>query len=206
MPTFDIENIETKTSWAINVDGERFFIGRSARAEVRLRHSSISRHHLLVERKDEGYQFVDLCSTNGTLVNDARRRQGTLANGDVLRMGAFRLRFSLSPKTETTTLHRSKDSSNGSTDREETVKEKKNLPADNDQEKHTAPPPSPTIAAKSGPAPTAESESTETQPTTDAGDDVDDRVGVWALVTLLIMLGACLGLGFFLGHLSALLD
>ncbi len=91
MPRFEVHNLESQSSWDVDVDRDRFFVGRSPKAEICLRHSSISRQHLLIERAGDEYRFVDLCSTNGTLVNDAHHKQGVLRHGDVVRVGAFRI-------------------------------------------------------------------------------------------------------------------
>ena len=99
MTRFQIERVDTGESWEVVVKSDRFFLGRSSNVEVQLAHTSISRKHLLVELKQGVYHFVDLCSTNGTLVNDTRRREGPLADGDVLQLGVFSVRFRVDPAT-----------------------------------------------------------------------------------------------------------
>lgn len=98
MTRFQIESAETGERWEVEVESERFFIGRSPSAEVQLPHTSISRKHLLIELKEGTYHFVDLCSTNGTLINELRRREGLLVDGDTLQIGAFALRFHVGSK------------------------------------------------------------------------------------------------------------
>ncbi len=85
--------------------GERIRIGRGPANEVRLLDPSVSRHHAVIERREETVPGAeadvaprvstwivrDLGSTNGTRVNGERIDGGPLAAGDDLRIGAFDL-------------------------------------------------------------------------------------------------------------------
>ena len=55
---------------------------------------SVSRYHARIERGDGGeYTVVDLGSTNGTFVNNQRKQEGALRDGDYLRIGNCIYRF-----------------------------------------------------------------------------------------------------------------
>ena len=69
-------------------------IGRSAESDVYLLNSSISSHHAEIHRRREGsFYIVDLASTNGVYVNDAKVAQVELHDGDLIELGEVRLRF-----------------------------------------------------------------------------------------------------------------
>jgi pSer/pThr/pTyr-binding forkhead associated (FHA) protein len=68
-----------------------FLIGRGADCELRLRVSSVSRHHCLVRLGNNEATLVDLGSSNGTYVNGQRvRSQAALHSGDELQVGTCR--------------------------------------------------------------------------------------------------------------------
>jgi HD-GYP domain-containing protein (c-di-GMP phosphodiesterase class II) len=73
-------------SWT---SGSRLRVGRVSGLEIRLDHSSVSRHHAEVAPTDEGWIARDLGSTNGTFVNGLRIGQAgrDLRAGDVLQFG-----------------------------------------------------------------------------------------------------------------------
>jgi pSer/pThr/pTyr-binding forkhead associated (FHA) protein len=80
----------------IPLNQPEFLIGRGADCDLRLRVSSISRHHCLIRLVNEEATLVDLGSSNGTYLNGDRvRSQAPLHNGDELRMGAFSFRVEL---------------------------------------------------------------------------------------------------------------
>lgn len=71
-------------------------IGRETDNEIRLDHSTVHRYHAIIERRlGEGYVIADLSDTNGNgvLVNGERIFHRLLRNGDVITLGAARLRF-----------------------------------------------------------------------------------------------------------------
>jgi len=69
-------------------------IGRSNDNDIRLLNDSISLHHAEIHRRREGDFFiVDLASTNGVFVNDAKVHQGELKSNDIIELGEVRLRF-----------------------------------------------------------------------------------------------------------------
>jgi pSer/pThr/pTyr-binding forkhead associated (FHA) protein len=65
-----------------------FLIGRGTDCDLRLRVSSVSRHHCLIRLTGDGATLVDLGSSNGTYLNGKRvRSQADLHHGDELRLG-----------------------------------------------------------------------------------------------------------------------
>lgn len=69
-------------------------IGRSDQNDIVFRNDSVSIHHaeLFLQRNGE-FSIVDLNSTNGVFVNDAKVAQAVLNNKDVVEIGEVRLRF-----------------------------------------------------------------------------------------------------------------
>lgn len=58
--------------------------------------SGVSRRHALIRRKKNGYEIIDLDSTNGTWVNEKRltpTKAYELQNGATIRMGQLRLQI-----------------------------------------------------------------------------------------------------------------
>jgi pSer/pThr/pTyr-binding forkhead associated (FHA) protein len=68
-------------------------IGRSLAADVRLDDPTVSRRHALIVRHPEGVRVLDDRSLNGVFVNDARVDSRTLADGDEIIIGRYRLAF-----------------------------------------------------------------------------------------------------------------
>ena len=69
-------------------------IGRSANSDIRLEDPTVSRHHaLLVRSADDEVRVLDDRSLAGVRLNGARVECGTLAEGDELAIGCFRLYF-----------------------------------------------------------------------------------------------------------------
>jgi pSer/pThr/pTyr-binding forkhead associated (FHA) protein len=68
-----------------------FLIGRGADCDLRLRVSSVSRHHCIVRVSGEETLLIDLGSSNGTFVNNhCVRSQAVLHSGDEVRIGTCR--------------------------------------------------------------------------------------------------------------------
>jgi pSer/pThr/pTyr-binding forkhead associated (FHA) protein len=81
------------------LDQGRIAIGRSAGADVRLPHLSVSESHATLEQSGGGYSLRDEGSTNGTHVNGVLLvplRARTLQTGDEIEIGAFQLIFHVS--------------------------------------------------------------------------------------------------------------
>ncbi len=68
-------------------------IGRSLAADVRLDDPTISRRHALIVRGPDGPRLMDDRSLNGVFVNDERVEWRTLAHGDEIIVGRYRLHF-----------------------------------------------------------------------------------------------------------------
>jgi pSer/pThr/pTyr-binding forkhead associated (FHA) protein len=78
------------------LDQVRIAIGRSAGADVRLPHLSVSESHATLEQAGGGYSLRDEGSTNGTRVNGVPLvplRTRTLKEGDQIEIGTFVLSF-----------------------------------------------------------------------------------------------------------------
>ncbi len=68
-------------------------IGRTPDCAIALSDPQVSRHHAEVRRGDFGFRIVDLGSTNGTQVNGVVVKEHSLADGDVIVVGATSLRY-----------------------------------------------------------------------------------------------------------------
>ena len=62
-------------------------VGRAPRADFVVDAALVSRLHCRLTASDEGVDVVDLDSTNGTYINDARVKTGCIKSGDRLRVG-----------------------------------------------------------------------------------------------------------------------
>ena len=77
------------------LSGSRVVIGRSREADIVLQDPNISRRHAELRRADEGWQIVDLGSTNGIKVNGRRVDNQALRPGDQITIGVTDLTFEL---------------------------------------------------------------------------------------------------------------
>src|SRR5205814_600749 len=68
-------------------------IGRDPSCEIALNNLFVSRHHARVQAVRNGYEVVDLHSTNGVFVNESRVASANLHDGDYLRFGNCIFRF-----------------------------------------------------------------------------------------------------------------
>ena len=68
-------------------------LGRSPSADVTLDDPTVSRRHALIVQRDGAYVLLDDRSMNGTWLNGERVREAHLRDGDVIGLGAVRLRF-----------------------------------------------------------------------------------------------------------------
>jgi hypothetical protein len=68
-------------------------IGRSLAADVRFDDPTVSRRHALIVRQPDGVRVLDDRSLNGVFVNGARIEGQTLADGDEILVGRYRLSF-----------------------------------------------------------------------------------------------------------------
>ena len=68
-------------------------IGRSLAADVRFDDPTVSRRHALIVRAPDGVRVLDDRSLNGVFVNGQRVEWSTLAHGDEILVGRYRLHF-----------------------------------------------------------------------------------------------------------------
>jgi hypothetical protein len=77
----------------VALGNEPTVIGRTPDCAVALSDPQVSRHHAEVRRGEFGFRIVDLGSTNGTQVNGVVVKEHSLADGDVIVVGATSLRY-----------------------------------------------------------------------------------------------------------------
>lgn len=78
--------------------GRMLRIGRHEENDVRLADKTVHRHHAVLQLTGEqGYTITDLSGNegNGVLVNSERVTQARLRHGDIIELGAVKLRFAL---------------------------------------------------------------------------------------------------------------
>jgi DNA-binding NtrC family response regulator len=78
---------------ALRLDKDELAVGTSPAAELRLTDPTVSRSHLTVRLTAEGWLLSDLGSTNGTFVGGRRVYACSLEPGDIIAIGATRLRL-----------------------------------------------------------------------------------------------------------------
>jgi hypothetical protein len=77
------------------LSGSRVVLGRSREADIVLQDPNVSRRHAELRREDDGWQIVDLGSTNGIKVNGRRVDSQPLRQGDQITIGVTDLTFEL---------------------------------------------------------------------------------------------------------------
>ena len=75
----------------------RTVLGRKG-ADIALEDPEISRHHCVLEVRDQVVNLKDLDSTNGTFFAEERVRAAMLRNGDFFRVGSSTIRLSFQPR------------------------------------------------------------------------------------------------------------
>ncbi|RJQ44172.1 MAG: FHA domain-containing protein, partial [Gaiellales bacterium] len=78
---------------AFTPEGERTTIGRAPDSDVFLDDITVSRHHAVLLRQEDGYYVQDQGSLNGTYVNHVRVETQKVTDGDQLQIGKFKLTF-----------------------------------------------------------------------------------------------------------------
>jgi len=68
-------------------------LGRGMSADVRLDDPTVSRRHAIVALREHGAVLLDDRSMNGTWLNGERVSEAVLQDGDVIQLGAVRLRY-----------------------------------------------------------------------------------------------------------------
>lgn len=81
-----VAGVSTGTVWALTA--RELTVGRGDDVELRLHDAGVSRHHAkFIVASDGAVTVIDLDSTNGTFVNDARVELCPLRPGDSVRIG-----------------------------------------------------------------------------------------------------------------------
>ena len=75
------------------LDQDTTTAGRHPEADIFLDDVTVSRRHAEFRRNDGEFEVVDVGSLNGTYVNREPRNSQTLATGDEIQIGKFRLVF-----------------------------------------------------------------------------------------------------------------
>lgn len=73
-------------------------LGKSPHCQVQMDHDGISERHARIEKKDHGYIIRDLRSEKGTYVNNAQVLEAFLHEGDIVRIGAQEILFTIDKK------------------------------------------------------------------------------------------------------------
>ena len=82
--------------WAVPLGHDLVRIGRHQENDIRLDDKTVHRYHALLHRSSDGdFHIRDLSGQagNGVYVNGARIEQAALRTGDLVELGAVRLRF-----------------------------------------------------------------------------------------------------------------
>jgi hypothetical protein len=82
------------------LDSDVTTAGRHPDSDIFLDDITVSRRHAEVARTAAGYVLRDVGSLNGTYLNRERIEESTLANGDELQIGKFKLVFFAGPGSE----------------------------------------------------------------------------------------------------------
>jgi len=77
-------------------------IGRADEAQVTVPDASVSSHHARILQNSQGFEIVDLDSTNGTFVAGKRTSRSQLRNGDQVTIGNVEFMFLLDRPTSAT--------------------------------------------------------------------------------------------------------
>lgn len=77
----------------LRLDKDRLVIGRDQSSDLWLQNASVSRQHAELRRVENGFEIVDLQSTNGTIVNGERIKKRHLRSGNDVKIGTFLFRF-----------------------------------------------------------------------------------------------------------------
>lgn len=77
------------------LSGDRMVLGRSRDCDITVEDANVSREHAELRATRDGWQLVDLGSTNGVKVNRRRVEQAKLKHGDRITLGITDLDFEL---------------------------------------------------------------------------------------------------------------
>ncbi|HZT84064.1 MAG TPA: DUF3662 and FHA domain-containing protein [Gaiellaceae bacterium] len=79
------------------LDDDRTLIGRSKECDIRIPDPNVSRRHAEIRRGDDGYELVDLDSTNGVEVRGKRVKRLELRDGTRFTIGSTEVVFTQEP-------------------------------------------------------------------------------------------------------------
>ncbi len=88
----------------IEVLSERSVLGRDAGCDVVVDDKSVSRRHVLLERRGEEWAVVDQGSVNGTFLDGSRVAEAVLRDGQQLRLGTVVFRVGIEEEAAATVL------------------------------------------------------------------------------------------------------
>lgn len=77
---------------------DRLLIGRSDMNDLCLDSDYLSRHHALILRSGTGFSVTDLNSANGVLLNGEAASVAPINDGDVIRIGPYRIKVELADR------------------------------------------------------------------------------------------------------------
>src|SRR5688572_28806713 len=123
-----LERIAGKTGADETVVAETLSIGRGEDADLRVFDETASRRHATLRRQGGRVLLEDLGSANGTTLNGARVDRAVLCDGDVIGIGAVRLRFLSASGAERPT--RAVPAADGTPDPDDATVEAAIFPAD----------------------------------------------------------------------------
>ncbi len=86
VPVLTIETPDGQIS-DVDIMKDKFVLGRAPDCDAVIPDSLVSRHHAIVEKREDGWYIVDQNSGNGTYLNDERIRDELLYDGDVIGIG-----------------------------------------------------------------------------------------------------------------------
>lgn len=66
--------------------GEMLIIGRT-KSDLTLEDSKVSRQHANIQKRDDGYHFTDLNSSNGSYINELQVQNKILSRDDIIKVG-----------------------------------------------------------------------------------------------------------------------
>ena len=81
------------TGHRLALSSQTVTLGRRPGMDLLLEDTMVSGHHAELRFEDGGWQIVDLGSSNGTMLNDAKITSARLSDGDVVQIGTSRFEF-----------------------------------------------------------------------------------------------------------------
>ncbi|MEK6684478.1 MAG: FHA domain-containing protein [Nitrospirota bacterium] len=81
-----LEMVEGKSAGTRYPLKDKTVIGRTT-TDINTNDAKTSRHHAAIERREDGYYFIDLKSTNGSFINSQEVRTQRLVAGDLIKIG-----------------------------------------------------------------------------------------------------------------------